>query len=62
MAAEKAKSWEEKLNIDRKPEIEQVTKPFAGIKLGESLLIPTPKLVDAFIREIPEGEEVAVQS
>lgn len=58
MGASKRKSWSEKLNIDRKPVIEKADKDFAGIKAGQMMLIPTPKIVDAYIRQIPEGREV----
>jgi hypothetical protein len=58
MGASKRKTWTEKLNIDRKPVIEKADKDFAGIKAGQMMLIPTPKIVDAYIRQIPEGKEV----
>lgn len=58
MGASKRKTWAEKLNIDRKPVIEKADKDFAGIKAGQMMLIPTPKIVDAYIRQIPEGREV----
>jgi len=58
MCASKRKTWVEKLNIDRKPVIEKADKDFAGIKAGQMMLIPTPKIVDAYIRQIPEGREV----
>jgi hypothetical protein len=60
MCAHKRKSWQEKLNVDRKPVIEKADKDFAGIKAGQMMLIPTPKLVDAYIRQIPEGKEVDI--
>jgi hypothetical protein len=60
MCAHNRKSWQEKLNVDRKPVIEKADKDFAGIKAGQMMLIPTPKLVDAYIRQIPEGKEVDI--
>jgi len=60
MAASKRKSWQEKLNIDRSPVIEKATKGFGGIREGQMMLIPTPKVVDAYIRQIPEGSEVDI--
>ncbi|HEU4471837.1 MAG TPA: hypothetical protein VFR58_12170 [Flavisolibacter sp.] len=62
MAVQKRKSWKEKLNIDRKPLLEKVPKDFAGISAGQLMLIPTPKLVDAYIRQIPEGRQVDMQT
>lgn len=58
MCAYKRKTWAEKLNIDRKPVIEKADKDFAGVKAGQMMLIPTPKIVDAYIRQIPKGREV----
>ena len=60
MSVHKRKTWAEKLNIDRKPEIEKTNKGFAGIQAGQMMLIPTPLLVDAYIRQIPKGKLVDV--
>jgi hypothetical protein len=60
MCATKRKSWADKLNIDRQPVIEKADKGFGGIREGQMMLIPTPKLVDDYIRQIPEGHEVDV--
>jgi hypothetical protein len=62
MCAYKSKTWAEKLNIDRKPVIEKADKDFAGIKEGQMMLIPTPKLVDAYIRQIPKGKHVDAET
>jgi len=62
MCAYKRKSWAEKLNIDREPVIERAERDFAGIKKGQMMLIPTPKLVDAYIREIPKGKQVDAET
>jgi hypothetical protein len=62
MCAHKRESWQEKLNIDRKPVIEKADKDFAGIKAGQMMLIPTPKLVDAYIRQISAGKQVNINT
>ncbi len=62
MCASKRKTWQEKLNIDRKPVIERSDKDFAGIKAGQLMLIPTPKVVDAYIRQIPKGKQVDIST
>ena len=49
------KTWREKLEIDRKPEVVTIQKPYAGIAAGAKVLISTPREVDALIRRIPEG-------
>lgn len=60
MCAHKRKTWQEKLDIDRKPLIEKADKDFAGVKTGQIMLIPTPQLVDAYIRQIPPGKKVDI--
>lgn len=62
MSTTRRKSWQEKLNVDRQPQIEKAEKSFAGIRAGQMMLIPTPKLVDAYIRQIPEGSKVSVET
>jgi hypothetical protein len=62
MCAYQRKTWAEKLNIDRKPVIEKADKDFAGVKTGQMMLIPTPKIVDAYIRQIPEGKQVDTET
>ncbi len=42
----------------RQPQVEVSTKDFAGIKAGQRMLIPTPQLIDAYIRQIPKGQRV----
>ena len=58
MCAFKHKTWPEKLNDGRQPHIDVSDKDFAGIKAGQKMLIPTPKLVDGYIRQIPKGKFV----
>jgi hypothetical protein len=60
MCAHKRKSWQEKLHVERQPQIEKSDKDFAGIKAGQMMLIPTPMLVDAYIRQIPKGTQVDI--
>jgi hypothetical protein len=62
MCAYKRKTWAEKLNIDRTPVIEKVDKDFAGVKTGQMMLIPTPKIVDRYIRQIPKGRQVDTET
>lgn len=62
MCAYKRKTWTEKLNIDRAPVIEKVERDFAGIRAGQMMLIPSPKIVDAYIRQIPKGQQVTIET
>lgn len=59
MATPKRKSWQEKLNVERQPHIERLEKDFAGLKAGQMMLIPTPKVIDAYIRQIPFGKKIS---
>ena len=58
MAASKGKTWQEKMNDGREPQLERADKSFAGIKEGQMMLIPTPKLIEEYIRQVPEGTSV----
>lgn len=60
MTTYKRKTWVEKLNIDKAPVVEKADKDFAGIKTGQMMLIPTPKIVDAYIRQIPKGRQTDI--
>ena len=60
MCAYKRKTWQEKLNDGREPQIETTDKDFAGIRAGQLMLIPTPKLVNDYIRQIPKGSTVDI--
>ena len=62
MCAYKRKSWAEKMNVARQPIVEKAGKDFGGVKAGQMMLIPTPKIVDAYIRQIPKGVEASSQT
>jgi hypothetical protein len=55
------KSWQEKLNNGREAIVEQLDKPYAGMAIGAKMLIPTPLLVDAYVKHIPKGVSVSLQ-
>jgi hypothetical protein len=54
------KSWTDRLNAPAKVEIKPAPVSIAGMRKGEVMLVPTPKLVDDFIRAIPLGHHVDV--
>lgn len=56
------KSWTEKLSAPASVEIKPAPVSIAGMRAGEIMLVPTPKLVDDFIRAIPEGTRTDVKS
>ena len=49
------KSWAEKLADPKPHEVKPSPNGFADIKAGQMMLLPTPRLLDGFIRTIPKG-------
>jgi hypothetical protein len=54
--AKAKKTWVEKLRCEMQPEVKPLNKAFSGFKVGDRLLIPTPLMVDAYVRSIPMGQ------
>lgn len=54
------KTWAQKMDNGREPVVEITDKTFAGIEKGSKMLIPTPKIVDAYIRNIPKGSSTTL--
>ena len=57
----KVKSWTDKLNSQKAHEVKPAPMDIAGMKKGEIMLVPSPRIVDDFIRSIPEGTSVSVK-
>ena len=55
-----AKTWKEKLNDPAPPVVKPAPVDIAGMKKGQVMLVPTARMVDAFIRQIPPGESLNV--
>ncbi|HEY0742498.1 MAG TPA: hypothetical protein VGD40_13580 [Chryseosolibacter sp.] len=58
----KGKTWSDKINSDKPHEVKKNEKGFADITPGSSMLIATPKIVDDYVRQIPKGKEVTLQT
>ena len=43
------KSWQEKMDTARKPEVKEAPMDFAGIRRGQKMLLTTPRLVESFV-------------
>ena len=56
------KSWKEKLNIDKPYAVKKLDKNFSDMKVGENMLIATPKIVDEYIKQIPKGINVNIKT
>lgn len=58
--AGKKKTWSEKLHVDKQPVVKHLEEKFSDIPAGSDMLIPTPQMVDEYIRQIPEGSTTSV--
>ena len=58
----KQKSWAEKLSGAKPHEVKPAPCDMAGMKAGEIMLIPSPLLIDAYVRAIPPGTTVDVRA
>lgn len=61
MCAYKTKTWIEKRDIVKEPQVKKLEGDFADMHAGEKMLIANPKIVDEYIRQIPKGKEVSLQ-
>lgn len=52
------KSWHEKLNNPAPAQVKPVPNDMAGMKKGQQMLIPTPLMIDAFVRSLPSGQSL----
>ena len=50
-----AKSWAEKRDTSKESQVKINDKKFADIPVGTRMLIPSPKIVDDFVKTIPNG-------
>jgi hypothetical protein len=48
-------SWADKLRTGRPHQVKPVPINIAGMKRGQIMLVPSPQIVDAFIRRLPAG-------
>ena len=57
------KSWTEKLlDPNKQPEIKKIEKDFADIPAGARMLIATPQIIDSYVKQIPKGKSVSLQT
>jgi hypothetical protein len=56
------KTWTEKFNDPRPHQVKPAPMDIAGIKKGEIMLVPTPKIIDSFIAKIPRGASMDVKT
>jgi len=56
------KSWREKLESPKPHEVKPAPMSFAGMKKGQTMLIPSALQIDEFIRRIPKGTSMDVKT
>lgn len=54
------KTWKEKLNVKRQPEVIILTYDFAGLKNGTTMLISSPLEINDYVKTIPYGQTKTV--
>jgi len=58
----KSKSWAEKLRSAKPHEVKPAPMDIAGMRKGQIMLIPSPQIIDAFIRGIPAGQRIDIRA
>ena len=58
----KKPSWNQKLEASKPHKVKRLGKNFAGMKAGQMMLVPSPKLLDEFIQTISAGSNESVIS
>ena len=55
-------SWKEKLNNDKSFIVKRLDKDFSDMKVGENMLIATPKIINEYIKQIPKGMNINIKT
>ncbi len=58
--AKHKKTWTQKLQSGKDPVVKPAPIDIAGMKAGQIMLIPNARLVDQFVRQIPEGTSLSI--
>ena len=51
-------SWNQKLEASKPHRLKRLDKNFAGMKAGQMMLLPSPKLIDEFLKEVAVGTKL----
>lgn len=57
----KRKTWQDKMQQGRAAEVKRNNHAFADIPAGANMLIATPLILDAYIRQIPKGQFATIK-
>lgn len=58
MAKKPAKSWAEKIANAPAHVVKRAPKAFADVPEGAMMLLPSPEIIDAFLRALPAGQTI----
>lgn len=58
----KKKTWLDKLNENKEPQIKRIETGFADIPAGSTMFIATPQLIDHYIKEIGFGRHIETKT
>lgn len=56
------KTWLDKLSEKKEPKIKRIEFDFADIPANSNMFIATPQIIDHYIRQIPKGKNITVQT
>ncbi len=56
------KTWLDKLNEKKEPKIKHIDFDFADIPANSNMYIATPQIINNYIKQIPKGTKVTVQT
>lgn len=56
------KTWIEKFEEDKAPQVKHLDKDFADMPAGSKMLIASPKIIDQYIRTIGKGKKINLKS
>ncbi|MDI9356008.1 MAG: hypothetical protein QM536_03155 [Chitinophagaceae bacterium] len=56
------KSWIEKLNQQKEPQVKRIEVAFADMPAGSTMFIPTPKIIESYIKKIGFGKKTSIKT
>ena len=56
------KTWREKLDVPQAPVVKPAPIAIAGMKAGQIMVVPTPRIIDDFLRSLPGGTAMDVKT
>jgi hypothetical protein len=59
----KGKTWSDKVHdVTKTHQVKRIEKDFADMPANSTMLIATPKIIDEYVRQIPKGKGVSLQT